>query len=252
MKYLFLFFMLLAVSCSTSKPKKETVYVPEPSVVPVGDFQSILSDAMKSSCVSYSWKNRGVAPKGYIKGMMLSFAQEVCGSDYDFDLTGSEKTDALSYYKIESSMVNTYAFLIGLGMRESSGKYCTGRDTTASNTSAISAETGLFQTSYDAGTATEILKKYGRSCHLEVFKEGVSCSDANLKNFGSGVGFDFQKKSKDCPTFAAKVGAETIRKKRSHYGPINRKEVEFRSECSKLLLDVKMAIEKNKPICEKL
>ena len=38
-----------------------------------------------------------------------------------------------------------FVLLIGLGMRESSGKYCEGRDKSASNRSAETAEAGLFQ-----------------------------------------------------------------------------------------------------------
>jgi hypothetical protein len=43
-----------------------------------------------------------------------------------------------------------FVLMIGLGMRESSGRYCEGRDQSASNTSADTAEAGLFQTSWNA------------------------------------------------------------------------------------------------------
>ena len=43
-----------------------------------------------------------------------------------------------------------FVLLTGLGMRESSGRYCEGRDMAALNTTAETAEAGLFQTSYNA------------------------------------------------------------------------------------------------------
>ena len=42
-----------------------------------------------------------------------------------------------------------FVLLMGLGMRESSGQYCEGRDRSAHNTSADTAEAGLFQVSFD-------------------------------------------------------------------------------------------------------
>ena len=73
-----------------------------------------------------------------------------------------------------------------------------------------------------------------------------------MKNYGTGVGFEFQKKSKECPTFATLVAAKTIRKKRAHYGPINRKEVEFRSDCAEMLSKVNLAIKENPLLCQGL
>jgi hypothetical protein len=56
-----------------------------------------------------------------------------------------------------STLCHLFVLLIGLGMRESSGKYCEGRDRAASNTSAASAEAGMFQTSFDAASANPLL-----------------------------------------------------------------------------------------------
>jgi len=38
---------------------------------------------------------------------------------------------------------------MGLGMRESSGRYCEGRDRNANNVTSDTAEAGLFQMSWD-------------------------------------------------------------------------------------------------------
>ena len=213
----------------------------------------ILLIASTSNISQYQWKNRGKAPLGYIKGMAMAYAQELCNPTASSnEPLGSANTDALAYYGIARSSLNTYAFLMGLGMRESSGKHCTGRDQSASNTSSVSAEAGMFQTSYDAGTAKDIMPNYKAKCFLEVFKENVSCSESNWKNYGSGVGFEFQKKSKECPTFAAVVAAKTIRTKRAHYGPINRKEVEFKQEAVDMLSKVGDIVSRNPNVCKLL
>jgi hypothetical protein len=54
---------------------------------------------------------------------------------------------------------------------------------------------------------------------MDVFKEGVRCTDANLENFGEGDGRDFQKLSKDCPFFALEFAAIGLRNIRKHWGP---------------------------------
>lgn len=246
-------------ACSTVKKTSQPVEVviPTPSVVVQTDIGSnaayaqIQAIAGTSGISKYIFKQRGKAPLGFIKGVALAYAQELCNPS--LAPTGTSETDALVYYNLQGeTSVLTYAFLIGLGMRESSGRYCEGRDMSASNVASISAEAGMFQTSYDAGTATKLLPEFNKACLLEIFKEGVNQSKCNPKNYGTGVGFEFQKKSKECPAFAVKVAADTIRKKRKHYGPINRKEVEFRPEAVELLAEVKKIVEANPSVCSVL
>jgi len=50
-----------------------------------------------------------------------------------------------------------FVLLTGLGMRESSGHYGEGRDASATNTSAYTAEAGLFQVSYNSHHASLLL-----------------------------------------------------------------------------------------------
>ena len=100
-----------------------------------------------------------------------------------------------------------FVLLMGLGMRESSGKHCEGRDRSAHNTTAETAEAGLFQTSFNARNASPLLPtifagyRANPSGFLEIFKEGVRCSTTSLENFGSGDGEEFQRLSKACPAF---------------------------------------------------
>lgn len=251
---------LLIMSCSSNKKVEKTTVIELPPITieveqSLKPIEQITNLAAQSGVSKYIFKNRGKAPLGFIKGVALAYAQELCKpTTLPESWKNSSDTDALIYYSIEgNTSINTYGFLIGLGMRESSGTYCEGRDMSATNTSATSAEAGMFQTSYDVGaTVPRLLSSFDQKCHVEIFEEGINKTKCNFKNYGTGVGADFQKKSKECPTFAVKVAADSIRLRRKHYGPINRKEVEFRPEAVELLTQVKKLIEANPSICTAL
>lgn len=264
---LLLLLMLLMSACATKKPaSSEAKNDPKPiernSSPPAaaGDLDGIKTLAENSSCAKINWKDRGVAPKGYIKGMALVYAQELCNPHPSTSkVTGSPDKDALAYYGIAGNVKNTFAFMIGLGMRESSGAYCTGVDASASNHASDTAEAGTFQTSYNAANSHPslpgMLKNYSGKCFLDIFKEGVpikKCNSANLKNYGSGNGLAFQEKVKSCPTFGAHFAAVTIRELRKHYGPINRKEAQFKNECVSMLTEIESIVKNNPEICEVL
>jgi hypothetical protein len=176
--------------------------------------------------------------------------------------TGDQARDALAWYDDvfnaagldnSTSGVDTlrhlFVLLIGLGMRESSGKHCEGRDTTANNVTADSAEAGLFQMSFNAKGASPLLPQIfaqyqaNPSGFVDVFKEGVRCSAASLENFGSGDGKEFQRLCKECPAFAAEFAAVALRHIRKHWGPIIRKQAQVRPECDGLLSQVQAAID---------
>ena len=171
--------------------------------------------------------------------------------------TGKPDQDALTWYaslfddigmENHTAGVNTlrhlFVLLIGLGMRESSGRHCEGRDRSASNVTQDTAEAGLFQTSFNASRANELLPQlfqhYLRhpSGFLEVFKDGVACRPSDLENFGTGDGREFQRLSKECPAFAAEFAGIGLRHRRKHWGPINRKEIQLVPECDALLRNV--------------
>src|SRR5207248_2328157 len=134
--------------------------------------------AAASAIASYKWANRGKAPPGYIKGMAVSYAKVY----YDLGtgnanavemakaVTADASKDALKHYEDifqQAGMDNTkdgedtlrhlFVLMLGLGMRESSGRYCEGRDRSANNTTAETAEAGLFQTSFNARRASPLL-----------------------------------------------------------------------------------------------
>lgn len=250
MKFLVMLTMLL-FSCTTDKPAP-TKPVIEQEVTNVK--QEIFNVVENSpGCTEYYWKNRGKAFKSYMNGMSLMYAKQVCNNGSDFiktkTITGrnsiQEHKDALKYYGIEGSELNTYTFLIGLGMRESTGRYCAGRDRSASFTKSSSAEAGIFQMAYVARVFNEELKplylkfKNGElPCELETFKKNVTCKPYDSKTFGTGEGADWQKLMKKCPAASAQWAAILIRSNYRHFGPIKRKEVEFRIQCKEMLKKV--------------
>lgn len=255
---------------------------PEVPVVNGPIIEQISTIAATSACANYSWKNRSKAPKGYMKGMALTYARSFCRYKTSLDaptelvklFTAGAKTsakDALAHYSPTFSTlsmdVNTvginplrsvYTLGIGLGMRESSGKYCEGRDMSASNTSASTAEAGIFQTSYNSMSASaELGKLYAEykanpsKCHLGIFKEGVSsCGNSSIA--GSGEGATYQALNKSCPAFAAEYAMVMLRVLRAHYGPITRKEAEITTACNQLLVNIESVIEDNPYSCDDL
>jgi hypothetical protein len=233
-------------------------------------LDQIVQMAARSAIARFHWKQRGVAPAGYIKGMALVYARVYCklkvgdaaASEMAKANTGDDAHDALAWYSAifaaagmrnaaagADTLRHVFVLLTGLGMRESSGRYCEGRDRSASNTTAETAEAGLFQTSFNARTASPLLPtlftQYSAnpSGFVEVFKEGVRCSLRDLENFGDGPGMEFQRLSKACPAFAAEFAAVGLRCLRKHWGPINRREAEVRPECDDMLSKVQATVD---------
>jgi hypothetical protein len=243
---------------------------PLAATVPTGPLDQIIQLASSSSIATYHWPERGIAPRGYIKGMALVFARVYCkllgGNVYAVEMakanTGDSSKDALSHYANhfdqlgmdnEASSAVTlrhlFVLLLGLGMRESSGRWCEGRDMSADNTTSETAEAGLFQTSWNARSASPLLPQLFSDYHadptdfLDVFREDVTEKQQELENFGSGDGREFQKLSKECPAFAAEFAAIGLRSIRTHWGPINSHAAELRPEGDLLFLHVQQAVD---------
>ena len=230
--------------------------------------------ASTSAIASYSWADRGKAPAGYLKGMAVSYAKVYydlgAGNANALEMakavTQDPAKDALKHYDDifqQMKMDNTkdgvqtlrhlFVLMLGLGMRESSGKHCEGRDRSAHNTTAETAEAGLFQTSFNARRANPLLPKLFNDfmarpmpSYKNVFKEGVRCTDANVQNFGDGDGRDFQRLSKDCPFFAVEFAAIGLRNIRKHWGPINRRAAEIKPDADTMFKDVQKLVDQDK------
>lgn len=235
---------------------------------PAGGLDDICRLAANSAVANLTWLNRGRAPLGYVMGMALVYGRVYCklqdGDPNAVEMakacTGKPERDALALYAStfrEFGMSNEapgtdtlrhlFTLMFGLGMRESSGRFCEGRDQSASNTKADTAEAGMFQTSYDLHKVSPLLDPLFDSYLVkpdsgfrDEFCEGVKPTARDLKNFGdpSSRGFSFQKLSKDCPAFAAEFAAIGLRNGRKHWGPINTHAAEVRVEVDSLYLKV--------------
>ncbi len=234
-------------------------------------ISEIVQIAANSALARVSWDGgRGRAPLGYIKGMAVMFAvaqrKLALGDPAAVEMSRAASSDshrdALAHYasrfaalgmRNDVSGIDTlrhlFVLMIGLGMRESSGRYCEGRDRSASNTSADSAEAGLFQMSWDAHGASRqiprLLDEYqanGGGGYREIFCEGVTPHRGDLDNCGSGTGLRFQQLCKDCPGFAVETAAVGLRNLRTHWGPINRREAELRQEADDMLQQVQRLV----------
>lgn len=149
----------------------------------------IFENVQDSPLRTYPWRAIGVAPLAYLKGMALTYARVYChyrlepGEPENFrdpftvkmakavapnaDIT----TDAVAKFAARlrgfgadlsidgvDVLRGVFTILIGLGIRESGGKFCAGWDLskTPQNT-AVNAEAGLFQISYDIGAGWRVL-----------------------------------------------------------------------------------------------
>jgi hypothetical protein len=243
----------------------ETAAATTSTILPQGAVDRICNLAATSNLAPYEWNNRGRAPLGYIKGMAVVFgsvyaklkAGDPAATAMAAASIDANSADALAWYQARfaaagmsnatpgpDTLRHLFVLLIGLGMRESSGRYCEGRDTSEDNTSADTAEAGLFQMSWNAHVASpligQLFSDYSQKPDgfLSIFQEGVSCSHGDYANYGDGVGEEFQKLCKLCPAFAAEAAGVGLRVLRTHWGPIKSRAAEIRPEADVLLQQV--------------
>jgi hypothetical protein len=235
--------------------------------------EMIMEVAATSPVATISWEDRGVAPIGYVKGMALAFAHLLqnlaAGDSSAVEMakanTGDKDEDALAWYadvftdlEMDNSkpgpdtLRHLFVLLWGLGIRESNGRHCEGRDLSADNTTSDTAEAGLFQMSWNASGCSDEMEKlydqfsaagYCKQCLRQVFTEDVSCTNDEWACYGSGAGCEYQRMAKFCPQFAVETTAVGLRNLRQHWGPINRFEAQVLPEVDALLREIQMLIE---------
>ena len=230
----------------------------------------IFTEAATSEIADYAWPDRGIPPPGYIPGMALSFAVAArawrAEPVADFIETpvdvmaraqGDPDMDALAWYEPEfrqlgmrndraglDTLRHLFVMMIGLGPRESSGRYCEGRDLSADNVQSDTCEAATFQTSWNikAGhyTIAPLLPAFWQNPNgfLDEFKLGVTATANNLNSYGSGDGVRYQFLSRFCPLFHVAVTSVGLRTLRAHWGPIGRREVTLKREADELLQTV--------------
>ena len=251
--------------------------------------ETIQNIASQSKCAAHF---RNDAPKTYIRGVAVVFARAVCHPDRE-DVRvasaavnpSSKANDALVAYQREfadakmengtagvDTLRHAYALLIGLGIRESSGRYCEGRDVSECFAKPDSAEAGLFQTSYGArvhspalGNLFDGYKKDSSQCLLDVFKDSITCRIVKSQNKhcpnensdvkGTGDGADWQRLTKACPAFATEYGVVVLRTNggaHGEFGPIQRHQAELRPECDDMLRSVQEFVQQHPDICSSM
>lgn len=203
----------------------------------------------------------GKAPIGYLKGMTLAYlrlraaladgnslAQAIAAPVKPDD----DRRDVLSWFRSKftgfggladkggpDTLRHVFVVLYPLGMNESDGKFCCGRDVTAViPPSSDTVEAGLFQTSWDMRDGCPEVEPLFRSYQAagddpeglaSIFHEGVRCSRDDLENVGHGDGREFQRMSKASPMFAvlaAAIGVRFVGGAKGLWGPIRRREVD--------------------------
>jgi hypothetical protein len=195
------------------------------------------------------WHDPFGAPKGYIRGMSVAFARlYVLLRDADDDSAskkavvrataepiGDADHDVLKFYAPElvaagastdtpdAKLVALCSVMMGLGMRESSGRHCVGADTPEDR---HPLRRQLF------------IDYQGRTDLLDIFAEGVHCNNENWHNHGTGDGAKFQETMKKCPYFAVLYTVQFLRSHRKHWGPINRKEAKVKQSVVTLFADI--------------
>ena len=244
----------------------------KPEAVPAAPVATLTEIAADSKIASHNWKGRGRAPLGYIKGMAVTYADLYCrlkandptAAAIAAPVDPKNRNDAHVWYSARlqaagmgdndtpgKRLRRLFVLLTGLGMRESSGRYCEGRDRSADNISADTAEAGLFQISFDLIGADRDLNaifdryQHNPDGHIDIFKEGVTCKASDLQNAGSPGerGFECQDLIKKCPAFAVELAALGLRRRKSHWGPILRREAEVLPSCEELFVEIEEAIE---------
>ncbi len=231
--------------------------------LPKAVASGIYTMAQTSEIADYAWPDRGIAPTGYIAGIALCFAYAVRSGDDDDAVNvmsqaqGNPEKDALAWYEAEftklgmnnkvagpDTLRHLFVMMMGLGMRESSGRYCEGRDMSASNVASDTCEAGLFQTSWNIRSGSPTIEPLifdfwdNPNGFLSQFKEGITATANNLNSYGSGDGARYQWLSRFAPLFTVMVTGVGMRCLRQHWGPINRREVTLKKEADDLLKDV--------------
>lgn len=228
---------------SITKPSSQ-VQQPSTATTSTGAYVEQIKDlAANSSCANYSWKNSGVAPAGYIKGVALSFARSVCRlkkaeqvpSALATILSGASSNnplkDALSFFRNKFSNVSVsvdtigvdplravYTLGMGFGIKQNGGATCN----TPTNFSAINAFSVLSKlySEYKSGNSSR--------CFLDVFNEGTNCTTKS-----------------SCPALATELGMTLLRINPSQFTTVANRNVEVVPACDQLLQDVQNLIEQD-------
>lgn len=283
--YITFYIMICGFGCeglafSSRLPSNEVEKIeipPPPEVIDAYAGRQMLFDvATNDLCAKTAHDVQGTPPKSYMKGIVLTYVKTVCNPDSDVykiasQPVGDASKDALAHYGLKPQTAHerlnmVFSLMIGSAARESSWRWCVGRDVQASASviriclaGGKSCEAGLYQTSFDSISQSPALQslfdeysEYPSGCFATEYKGATKCSAENLKDFGSGKPKEFQTLTKECPGFATEYHAIMARINRSHYGPINRKKSEIKPACVGMFERVRKLIVANPNLCNVL
>jgi hypothetical protein len=135
-------------------------------------------------------------------------------------------------------------------MRESSGGEDIGRDTSANNVTADTAEAGTWQQSWNSRIASPELPKLLRAYQDTqpsdvdaIFMTGVTLRAGSMESYGTGDGRAFQDLAKARPSFAVLAAALALRTLYIHFGPIVRREAEIVPAADALFREVQAIVD---------
>lgn len=254
-------FTVILFSCSVSQVAPEL----PPTTAPPSAIEQPKIPEGKNGCTERHWKDRGYMPAGAYKGIIAMYQKAIKENHPVYPIISTKSSrgfyqDALKQYGLDGKNLRrqTFAMLLGLSMRESNANYTLGRDYTAKGTqSSLTAESGMWQFSMDAiGADPELRKIYDKSrqpgydCMSGIFREGLlekshaTCvkspknpkcvrTDGYITSPASGA--EFQRHFRSCPAAQVEYAAVMIRRNSAHFGPLNRKEVEYVKACEDLL-----------------
>ena len=255
------------LSNEVEKPEVTPTPSPSPEIVDADAGRELLFNiAEKDLCAQTAHDVQGTPPKSYMRGVVLTYVKTLCNPDSDVykiasQPLGDASKDALAHYGLKpqaaSERLNmVFALMIGSAARESSWRWCVGKDPGASNTSGETCEAGLYQTSWNSRKASPALvtlfnefSEYPAGCFATEYKGKTTCSSSNMKNWGTGEGVTFQALTKECPGFATEYHAIMVRVNRTHYGPINKKKSEIKPACISMFERVRQAVVKDPNLC---
>lgn len=218
----------------------------------------------------------------YLAITLKSFARSVCRSSNDpskvamlesapnskasfVQLASLQSTESLRIPSRESSdLINTYALLLGLGLRESDGNFKEGADRTARHSSSSTIEAGAFQTSYNIRSCLGRVVR-GKPKHpganrglVSLEQAYANASAADCMNMSGGnvrvpdasrSSSNFQVALKACPALAVEHAAITMQC-RNHYGPLKRGEAKIMRKCVPLMRSIAVQAASDPSLCE--
>ena len=224
----------------------------------------------------------------FIGSVVKTFARDVCRQQNDSVkaamVNGTKGKDALEGQTATNGgadlsdadgnkkLVDTYALLFGLAVKESSCQFNCGKDQNASN-SGKEEEAGAWQVSMNAEDAMSNVKPNVESLYKQYTgadaekcfapaagdkseslnfqsQPAPSCS-GSIPNPGASAE-NWKQATKCCPAFAAEMAALVIRNNKAHNGPIVRGEAKPADGCKPVLQKLADSLPNDPQTCSKL